>query len=151
MIEILTLTPEMAGEAVDLMLEDPIDHRRHFTGLPEDERSFSEMLSAAQRDSYWMVRVRGDNAGLFMLRGMDAGYSTPAFGVYIRRRYARKGLARLVLAYSIAWCRLNGVEELMLTVADDNIAAVWIYEQAGMVFCGEHSAKGHRIYRKKLA
>ncbi len=151
MIEILRLTSEMAGEAADLLCGDPPDYRRHFTGLPEDAGKIAEVLGAARKDVYWLVRVGGDSAGLFMLRGMDAGHQAPAFGVYIGSRHAGKGLARLVLAYSMAWCRLNGLAELMLTVADDNLPAVRIYEQFGMVFGGERSAKGHRIYRKKLA
>jgi GNAT superfamily N-acetyltransferase len=151
MIEILPLTPEMAGEAADLLFGDPPDYRRHFTGLPEEAGKIADVLGAARKDAYWMVRVAGDNAGIFMLRGMDAGYTAPAFGVYIGSLHAGKGLARLVLAYSMAWCRLNGLDELMLTVADDNFPAIRIYEQSGMVSGGERSAKGHRIYRKKLA
>ncbi len=150
----LAIRPLGEGDAAvvtELLAADPPAYREHFEGLPLDAEAVEAMLGAAREDRFWGIHFRDGLVALVMLRGLDAGYTAPAFGVYVGERWARHGLATLALVFAQAWCRLNGVDELMLTVHADNDVARRIYESEGFRFSGELSAIGHRIYRKRIA
>jgi len=129
---------------------DPEAYRRFFLAFDTDVPQIAAVLAAAKRDRYWGIRIGASLAGVFMLRGLDEGYPTPAFGVYIAGAAAGRGLSQLALQFAIAWCRIAGHGELMLTVHQDHAAAIHVYEKYGFVFSGQLSSRGHRIYRKPL-
>lgn len=133
-----------------LLSADPPSYRTHFEGVPTDAAAIAAMLASAENDRFWGIVAEGELVALTMLRGFDAGFAAPAFGVYVGRRWSRRGLGTLALAFAQAWCRLNGVLEIMLTVHPGNDVARAIYERDGFRFSGELSAIGHRIYRKTL-
>jgi GNAT superfamily N-acetyltransferase len=85
-----------------------------------------------------------------MLRGLDAGFASPAFGVYVAERHAGRRLGTVALAFAEAWCSLNGCPEIMLTVHPDHARARQLYEDRGFVASGESSAVGNLVYRKPL-
>ena len=149
--EIRALGEPDAAAVTELLSADPPAYREHFEGLPADTAAVGATIGAAQQDRFWGIHFRDGLVGLVMLRGLDAGFAAPAFGVYVGERWARHGLATLALAFAQAWCRLNGVDELMLTVHADNDVARRLYESEGFRFSGELSPIGHRIYRKRIA
>jgi RimJ/RimL family protein N-acetyltransferase len=132
-----------------LLTADPDDYRRYFHAFQADPESVRAALAAAVEDMYWGIWA-GELQGIVMLRGIDAGFATPAFGVYVARAAAGAGIATFALAFAESWCRLNGRSEIMLTVHADNTAARRLYEATGYRFDGELSEAGHRIYRKQL-
>ncbi|MBL8155080.1 MAG: GNAT family N-acetyltransferase, partial [Anaerolineae bacterium] len=85
-------------------------------------------------------------AGFFMLRGWDAGYDVPAYGVTIAQAYSGLGLARLSLDLSKTICRLRQVKRLMLKVHPENTVAKRLYEQAGFVQTGIDPRNANLIY-----
>ena len=151
-LEIRSLTETDAGVVSELLTADPLEYREHFHPFSPDEESVRGVLGAADRDGYWGI-WSGESGlvGLVMLRGLDAGFAAPAFGVYVARSESGSGIATLALSFAETWCRLNGCAEIMLTVHGDNSAARRLYEAAGYRFDGEHSDAGHRIYRKSLS
>jgi RimJ/RimL family protein N-acetyltransferase len=149
-LEIRSLTEADAVAVSRLLTADPPEYREHFHPFPADEESVRSVLGAATRDAYWGVWSGESLLGLVMLRGLDAGFSAPAFGVYVARAASGSGIATLALVLAEAWCRLNGHAEVMLTVHPDNASARRLYEAKGYRFTGEQSASGHRIYRKPL-
>jgi RimJ/RimL family protein N-acetyltransferase len=135
-----------------LLTADPPEYRKHFHPFPTDAAGIAAMLAAAKEDHFWgIVAGGGQLVAVMMLRGFDAGFAAPAFGVYVGEAWSRRGLATLALAFAQAWCRLNGCPDIMLTVHPDNAPARDMYEREGFLFSGEHSAIGHRIYRKTLS
>jgi GNAT superfamily N-acetyltransferase len=149
-LAITELTPADAAAVRRLIDGDAPDYRRFFLALDGEVVEIAAVLGAARLDRYWGIRVRGELAAVVMLRGLDQGYRTPAFGVYVARAASGKGLGQLALQFAIAWCRVAGLTELMLTVDAEHVAAVHVYEKNGFVFCGELSQRGHRVYRKLL-
>jgi RimJ/RimL family protein N-acetyltransferase len=133
-----------------LLSNDPPEYSSHFAPFARDAESLTRMLAAATRDRYWGIHSGTELAGLVMLRGLDQGFETPAFGVYIAKAFAGRGLGSLALQFTEQWCRENDCRELMLTVHPENAAARRIYERAGFLFAGEHSSLGLRILRKTL-
>lgn len=140
-----------ADAVATLLSADPPKYRAHFDPFTVDAAAIALALSRASRDRYWGLTADGELVGLMLLRGLDAGYAVPALGVYVAEQWSRRGLARLTLAFAEAWCRLNQLEELMLTVHPENAPARGLYERSGFRFDGEHSERGHRIYRKSLS
>jgi RimJ/RimL family protein N-acetyltransferase len=147
-IAIRKLARSDAANARALVAGDPDAYRRHFHAVDAD---FEDEVGAAERDRYWAIVADDALAGIVMLRGLDAGFAAPAFGVYVAQAWSGKGLAALALAHAEAWCRVNEIAELMLTVDPDHEVAVRLYERSGFAFAGDHSERGHRIYRKLLA
>ena len=90
-----------------------------------------------------------DASGDWLIIGWGWGFAV-TFGVYIAGAAAGRGLSQLALQFAIAWCRIAGHGELMLTVHQDHAAAIHVYEKYGFVFSGQLSSRGHRIYRKPL-
>jgi RimJ/RimL family protein N-acetyltransferase len=150
MIRIESLFPKEAEAVVGLISEPNDDEGEFFDGLPKEQEALRSILLSAKADRYWGIYVEDKLVGLFMLRGFDAGYSAPSFGVMVKRAFRGSGLGRLALQYAEAWCRLKKVETLMLTTSEENRRAVALYEACGFVSDGERSLKGNLIYRKRL-
>jgi len=150
MIRIEPLLPIDAEASVRLLSESGDEEGRFFDGLPKEPEALRSVFLSAKLDRYWAIYIEDMFVGLFMLRGFDAGYSAPAFGVMIKRAFRGAGLGRLALQYAEAWCRLHKVETLMLTVSQENRRALALYEACGFVNDGERSPKGNLILRKRL-
>lgn len=150
MIEIVDLTASSSRDLFELLNADPLEYRATFHGFGGSEESIRSEIEKAKKDLYWLLKVEGEIAGFFMMRGMDAGYKAPSFGIYVRKQFSGKGLAQLALSYSLCTAKLLRIEEMMLTSEDHNLAGLQIYQKAGFIDSGERSPKGLRIYRKKL-
>jgi RimJ/RimL family protein N-acetyltransferase len=149
---IITELPlDRAADLARLLKADSPEYRKFFVGFDDDAEHIAAVLAKAQQDRYWGIKaVDGTLLGMVMLRGLDQGYHTPAFGVYVAQSHAGRGIAKQALHFTIDWCRARGYDELMLTVHPDHDVAVQMYEKAGFQFTGAISPRGHRIYRKKL-
>jgi GNAT superfamily N-acetyltransferase len=145
------LTSADAADLSRLLTEDDARYRAYFVGLDTAPPALARMIEDARRDRFWGIAIDGTLAGLIMLRGLDAGYDAPAFGVYVAQSWSRRGLGRLAMVYAEAWCRLEGCAELMLSVDADNVQARRIYEDEGFDATGEKTDRGHAIMRKRLA
>ncbi|MEW5984347.1 MAG: GNAT family N-acetyltransferase [Acidobacteriota bacterium] len=149
----LAIAGLQASDAVSvgqLLAGDDPDYARYFVAFDGGAPAIAAMIANARRDRYWGIRSAGRLIGIVMLRGLDAGYATPAFGVYIAQSCAGAGLGRLALEFATTWCRLNGYPEIMLSVHPDHTAAVRLYEAAGFRPDGTFTPRGHGIYRKSL-
>lgn len=134
-----------------LLAADGEEYRRWFTPFEDDADAVTAEIAGAVRDRYWLVALDDEPAGLVLLRGLDAGFAAPAFGVYVAERFSGRGLGSLALAFAEAWCRVNGLPELMLTVHPENLHARRLYERSGFAFAGETSEAGNLVLRKPLA
>ena len=149
-LEIVVLRTTDASRLAALLADGDAVYQQHFSGLSADRDTLAPLLDGARKDRFWGMQDGARLMALAMVRGLDAGYRVPAFGVYVGQAYAHKGLGTLALDHAIAWCRLNGHPELMLSVHLDNTVARSMYERRGFAWDGDMSVKGHRIYRLSL-
>ncbi len=73
-------------------------------------------------------------AGYVMLRGWDAGYEIPAFGVCVLPQFQRLGFGRLLLQHALLVARLRGAPSVRLKVYPDNTRAVAMYHAQGFTY-----------------
>ncbi|MEQ1861199.1 MAG: GNAT family N-acetyltransferase [Chthoniobacteraceae bacterium] len=148
-LSIRPLHAEDAETLAALFAAEPPDYLAHFHPFTFAAGPIRERITAAIHDRYWALIVDEELTGIFMLRGFDAGYTRPSFGVYVASRHAARGLARLALQFSLAWCRLNSVESVMLKVHPQNSAARRVYIDAGFISEGLCPNTGHEMFQWK--
>jgi RimJ/RimL family protein N-acetyltransferase len=112
--------------------------------------SLARQCAASRQDIFASLHAKDDLAGFFCLRGLDAGYSRPSFGVYVASRFARRGLARFALKEALRLCGERGIPRVMLKVAPGNSTARRLYEEAGFMPCGDCADTGHQMMEKVL-
>ncbi|HTH15808.1 MAG TPA: GNAT family N-acetyltransferase [Magnetospirillum sp.] len=122
------------------------EYLKGFFPFAFDVASIHAMLAQAAKDRFWAIEADGALVGMVMLRGMDAGYARPAFGIAIAEGFAGRGFGRLALEFAIGWAEKNGNPGIFLKVADDNVPARRLYEAAGFRFEGICPDIGHRMY-----
>ncbi len=111
-----------------------------------DEASIAGILCESRRDVY-MGMFWGDTlTGFFMLRGWDAHYTVPAYGVLIDEKYRGYGLTPLSLRIAKMICETNGARRMMLKVDPDNTCAKAVFERARFVPAGVEAHTGKLIY-----
>jgi RimJ/RimL family protein N-acetyltransferase len=148
--ESFDLTPADAPELSRLLLAARPKYLAHFHPFPFDAPSLETRLRARRLDQYFALRCDGALAGFWMLRGLDEGYTRPAFGVFVAEEFAGRGLATRALRESIAWCRAHGIARLMLKVHPENIRARRTYDRAGFRFSEICSRTQHEILELAL-
>lgn len=149
-LAIRPLVPTDADAVLLLLTGDSPRYRQHFEAFPGGRSEIDTTLAQSDNDAFLGIFLEGELGALIMLRGLDAGFAAPAFGVYVAERHAGRGLGTLALACAEAWCKLDGRAEIMLTVHPENAAARRLYEEQGFVASGERSEIGHLVYRKRL-
>jgi RimJ/RimL family protein N-acetyltransferase len=133
-----------------MLVAAPTAYSRFFIPFAFDAQSIKSVLCKAKKDIFFAVRVHGNWAGFYMLRGFDQGYRIPAYGVWIAPKYKDCGLTALTLAHAFAICKLNGVESLMLKVHPKNAKAMKLYERAGFIRTGIDLQNGNFVYHKSF-
>lgn len=87
-----------------------------------------------RKDRYYVARLGEQIVGYSMLRGWDAGFPVPSFGVAVAREARGCGLGHLLLEHAVAECRRLAAPALRLTVYQANERAIHIYRKFGFVF-----------------
>jgi GNAT superfamily N-acetyltransferase len=150
MSTIRPLTVVDAGALSVLLRSQRPEYMQGFVPFAFDPVAVEAVLAGVRSDRFWAIQADGDLAGFFMLRGFDEGYVRPSFGIVVGEKWAGHGLGRLALDHAINWCRANGVGEIMLKVAEDNLAAVRLYHASGFVPGALCPRLGHRIHTLTL-
>ena len=135
-----------ASSLAALLATQRSDYLRGFHPFAFDTATIAGLATSARADRYWLIDVDGAPAGLVMLRGFDAGYARPSFGLVVAEDFAGSGIGARALAFALDWCRANAVAEVLLKVAEDNAAALALYRRAGFVPAGRCDTTGHLIY-----
>lgn len=149
-VEIRKINIAQSKELSDLLLQSDREYSKYFIPFEFDIESVSKVLEKAVKDMYYGIYVNSILVGFYMLRGWDAGYGIPSYGVWIAENFSSKGLSKLTLHHAISICRINKVEKLMLKVHPDNIIAKKIYEDFGFTFSGVDEKIGHLVYYKNI-
>jgi RimJ/RimL family protein N-acetyltransferase len=147
------LAPMSADDAIALeaaMAAEAPGDLAHFTAF-RPPGGLRDQLARARRDRFVTLRDAGRAVGFYCLRGLDAGYERPAFGVYVARSHRGRGLAGRALADALAWAAAAGIARVMLKVAAANHAARRVYDAAGFVPVGLCPDSGQTVMERVLA
>jgi ribosomal-protein-alanine N-acetyltransferase len=112
---------DAAAISAFMRLQSP-EYLHFFYAFGSDESAIADTLSASKMDVYSGVFWQANLVGVFMLRGWDAGYEVPSFGVLIDEKYRGNALMSLTLDTAKLICRLSGVKGLMAKHHPDNVA-----------------------------
>jgi RimJ/RimL family protein N-acetyltransferase len=144
------LVGQDAGLLAQLLSEQRRDYMRQFVPFAFEAAAIRSLLEDAGPDRYWGIEADDRLVGLVMLRGFRE-YSRPSFGLAVAEAYSGLGIGRAALDFALAWCRSEGVVEVMLKVASDNLTARRLYEKRGFILEGTCKDTGHLIHALKLS
>ncbi len=136
--------------AVSAMLRaQPPEYARFFYAFDFAEAAIAQMITASVRDAYAGIFWQGNLVGVFMLRGWDAGFEVPSFGVLIDVRHRGGPFMRLSLETAKLICRLSGAKRLMAKIHPDNISPGGA-RRLGFIQTGIEAETGNVVYHLEL-
>ena len=148
----LTIRPlrtEDAGAVSAMLLAQPAEYARFFYAFDFNEERIIDILAKRIQDVYSGMFWRGELAGIFMLRGWDAGYDVPSFGVFVAAKYRGGAFMRISLDVAKLICRLSGARQLMAKIHPDNVSRRGAL-RLGFVQTGMESETGNLVYHMDL-
>lgn len=144
------LTADDARELASLLQRQAADYARFFTPFDFAENSITAILRRQIEDLYMGLFWDRKLVGLFMLRGWDEGYSSPAFGILIDEPFRGLDLEMISLEAARTICRLRGAPGMMTKVHPDNMSAKGVLRKIGFTLSGSEPQTGRLIYRSEL-
>lgn len=138
-----------AAAVSDFMRAQPPEYARFFYAFGSDAAAIAKILAASDADVYSGVFWQEKLAGIFMLRGWDAGYEVPSFGVLIDEKHRGGAFMRLTLDAAKLICRLSGAKQLMAKIHPDNVSPRGA-SRLGLRQTGLEAATGNIIYHLEL-
>ena len=148
-LEIRTLEKTDAGALAEFIRIQPPEYLRFFYAFTDDETALSELLGRAENDVYSGVFWADAMVGVFFLRGWDAGYETPSFGVLIGEKQRGRDFLHLTLDTAKLICRLRKTKRLMAKIHPDNVSPRGA-SRLGLKPVGAEEATGNIIYHLDL-
>ena len=148
-LAIRPLRVEDAAAVSSMLLAQPPEYARFFYAFDFAEDQISDLLQKSVKDVYSGMFWRGELVGIFMLRGWDAGYEIPSFGVLIAEKYRGGAFMRISLDIAKLICRLSGAPRLMATIHPDNVSPRGA-TRLGFVKTGKRSDTGNIVYHMDL-
>ena len=116
------------------------EHPDAFTSSPEEERgkplaATAERIAPDSQDRVFGAFVAGELAGVVGV-GRESRvknhHKAVVFGMYVAPEHGRRGIGAALLRHAIDDARAQpGVEQLVLTVTETNVAARTLYEKFG--------------------
>lgn len=143
------LEPADAAIISNFMSSQPPEYLRFFYAFGADESAVAEILSTNKNDVYAGVFWQENLAGVFFLRGWDAGYEIPSFGVLIDEKYRGGAFMRLTLDAAKLISRLSGAKQLMAKIHPDNVSPRGA-SRLGLRQTGVEEKTGNIIYHLEL-
>jgi RimJ/RimL family protein N-acetyltransferase len=130
-----------------LMEGEPKSYMAGFTPFSVFEQ-FRAAVAEAALDVYRGLWAAESLAGFYMLRGLDAGYARPSFGLYVNSRFAGQGIGTFAVDDALATCRDRHIPTVMLKVAETNTPARKVYERAGFRSIGICPDSGQTVMER---
>lgn len=144
-LTIRSLKATDAARLADFMNAQTAEYKRFFYAFGSSEQDIAEMLSVAKRDNYSGVFWQEDLVGIFMLRGWDAGFETPSFGVIISENYRGKAFLNLTVDAAKLICKMFGINRYMVKIHPDN-APLANVQKMGFYQTGIEESTGNVIF-----
>lgn len=138
-----------AAAVSGLLRAQPPEYARFFYAFGSGEEEVARILGARERDVYSGMFWRGELAAVFMLRGWDAGYEVPSFGVLVDVKHRGRAFMRIALDVAKLTCRLSGATRLMAKIHPDNVSPRGA-RRLGFVQTGVEAETGNIVYHMEL-
>lgn len=148
-LTIRALGVEDAAAVSGLLRAQPPEYARFFYAFGRGEEEIARVLAARERDVYSGMFWRGELAAVFMLRGWDAGYEVPSFGVLVDAKRRGRAFMRIALDVAKLTCRLSGATRLMAKIHPDNVSPRGA-RRLGFVQTGVEAETGNVVYHMEL-
>lgn len=148
-LTISALRVEDAAAICAMLRAQPPEYARFFYAFDFDEAAIARVLDGRVRDVYSGMFWQGQLVGVFMLRGWDAGFEVPSFGVLIDERHRGGAFMRLALDMAKLICRLSGAPRLMAKIHPDNVSPRGA-RRLGLLQTGVEEETGNVIYHLDL-
>src|ERR1700749_319944 len=143
------LRVEDAAAVSRMLRAQPPEYVRFFYAFGFEEEEIASVLAARTKDIYSGIFWRGELAAFFMLRGWDAGYEVPSFGVVVDVRHRGLSFMRIALDVAKLVCRLAGAPRLMAKIPPDNVSPRGA-RRLGLVQTGFDAETGNVVYHIDL-
>lgn len=143
------LRVEDAAAVSQLLRAQPPEYVRFFYAFSFDEEEIARVLAARTKDIYSGMFWRGELAAFFMLRGWDAGYEVPSFGVVVDVRHRGLAFMRIALDVAKLVSRLAGAPRLLAKIHPDNVSPRGA-RRLGLVQTGFEAETGNVVYHIDL-
>lgn len=143
------LRVEDAGEVSSMLRSQPPEYARFFYAFGSSEGEIATILTNRKRDVYAGMFWRGRLVGVYMLRGWDAGYEVPSFGVLVDEKQRGRAFMRISLDAAKLICRLSGVRKLMAKIHPDNVSPRGA-RRLGFTQTGIEAETGNVVYHMEL-
>lgn len=144
------LTPADAGAAAGLIAKQPDDYARFFYAFGADEASLAATLGATKRDVYAGLFWEGSLICVYMLRGWDAGFEIPSFGLIVDASWRGQRVLTVALEAAKLTARMAGAGQIMVKVHPDNQGATRGALRLGFVPSSQEPETGNTIYHLDL-
>jgi hypothetical protein len=148
-LAIRSLQAEDAAALSLLLRSQPPTYARFFYAFSFEEDAIGKLLLERQRDFYAGVFWQGELVGFFMLRGWDAGYEVPSFGVLIDEQHRGGAFMKLSLDAAKLICRLCGAPRMMAKIHPDNVSPRGA-RRLGFIQTGVEEDTGNIVYHLEL-
>ncbi|HEX8293551.1 MAG TPA: hypothetical protein VF570_17445 [Pyrinomonadaceae bacterium] len=148
-LTIRSLGVEDAAAVSGLLRAQPPEYARFFYAFGPGGEEIARVLAARERDVYSGMFWRGELAAVFMLRGWDAGYEVPSFGVLVDVKHRGRAFMRIALEVAKLTCRLSGATRLMAKIHPDNVSPRGA-RRLGFVQTGVVLETGNVVYHMEL-
>jgi ribosomal protein S18 acetylase RimI-like enzyme len=83
------------------------------------------------KDDYYLAFAGERTVGFSMLRGFDAGFTIPSFGIFIDREHQGQGVGRRLTEWTVEQARRRGCTAVRLSVYAANAPALALYSSLG--------------------
>lgn len=148
-LAIVPLRIEDAAKVSEMLRAQPPEYARFFYAFDFSEERIANVLANRIKDVYSGIIWRGELVAIFMLRGWDAGYDVPSFGVFVAEKYRGGTFMRIALDVAKLICRLSGARRLMATIHPDNVSPRGA-TRLGFVQTGVNNETGNIVYHMDL-
>ncbi len=133
MPEIRQLNLEDAGVLSALLQTSSSNDQSYFHPFDFDVETIRQHIAKCELDRFFGTFLGPECtlACLHMLRGLDEGYDSPMYGVFVSPEFRGSGLGKLSLYHAIAFSRIKEYPSLLLNVNQSNLRARHLYESVG--------------------
>lgn len=104
---------------------------RSFDPFPLTADRARQIACESAEDTFYLALAADRPVGFSMLRGFDAGYAIPSFGIFVDRLHQGEGIGRRLTEWTVAQARRRGCPAVRLTVYASNPAAYALYASLG--------------------
>lgn len=149
-ISIIPLSTSNVEGILEKIRDESLVYIKHFTPYNWQDESFVNAVNNRNKDQFYGIFINDSPVGFYMLRGLDNGYNIPSYAVWISETHKGLGLASLSLKHAYTFCKLNGIETMMLKVHPNNTIAKKMYEKFGFRFDRKDESSEDLIYHLEL-